>query len=203
MCQAIQIYSGGCAFVWFIDLTQTAQTVILSPHFTISLISSWKLKLHYDRQSVGQSVLVPNPRQFFILLEIFFRRLRVYFVALSLTRGRACNLLLLLVLASAVPLGSESRGTQNQILLSQFLKLSQPGGTGPRIYIPQEECGPDIPPGTGFPFRRLLRLAGSEGDILSASTRDPSLIPNVNTSHKKHNTTMLSFFIAYISWQIL
>jgi hypothetical protein len=42
--------------------------------------------------------------QFFFLLEIFFRQLRVcYFVAASLTRGRVCNLLLMLVLASAVP----------------------------------------------------------------------------------------------------
>jgi hypothetical protein len=40
--------------------------------------------------------------QFFFLLEILFRHLRVcYFVAPSLTRGRVC-LLLLLVLASAV-----------------------------------------------------------------------------------------------------
>jgi hypothetical protein len=30
----------------------------------------------------------------------------------------------------------------------------------PRIYIPPEQGGPDIPPGTGFPFCRLLRLAG-------------------------------------------
>jgi hypothetical protein len=45
--------------------------------------------------------------QFFFLLEIFFRQLWVcYFVASSLTRGWVCNLLLLLVLASAVPLGS-------------------------------------------------------------------------------------------------
>jgi hypothetical protein len=45
--------------------------------------------------------------QFLFLLEILFRQLQVcYFVALSLTRGRVCNLLLLLVLASAVPLGS-------------------------------------------------------------------------------------------------
>jgi hypothetical protein len=42
--------------------------------------------------------------QFFFLLESFFRPLRVYyFVAPSLTIGRSCNLLLLLVLASAVP----------------------------------------------------------------------------------------------------
>jgi hypothetical protein len=26
----------------------------------------------------------------------------------------------------------------------------QPGGPGPRIYIPQEQGGPVIPPGTGF-----------------------------------------------------
>jgi hypothetical protein len=42
--------------------------------------------------------------QFFFLLNIFFRQLRVcYFVAPSLTRGRVCNLLLPLVLSSAVP----------------------------------------------------------------------------------------------------
>jgi hypothetical protein len=45
--------------------------------------------------------------QFFFLLGILFRQLRVcYSVVPSLTRGRVCNLLLLLVLASAVPLGS-------------------------------------------------------------------------------------------------
>jgi hypothetical protein len=56
---------------------------------------------------------------FFVLLEIFFRQLRVcYFVAPSLTRGRACNLLLLLVLASAVPQDSDPSGTQDHILLS-------------------------------------------------------------------------------------
>jgi hypothetical protein len=37
-------------------------------------------------------------------------------------------------------------------------RLLQPGGPGPRIYIPQKQGGPVIPPGTGFPFRRFLRL---------------------------------------------
>jgi hypothetical protein len=37
--------------------------------------------------------------------------------ALSDERGRICNLLLLLALASAVLLGSESRGTQDHIFL--------------------------------------------------------------------------------------
>jgi hypothetical protein len=53
--------------------------------------------------------------------------------ALSLTWGRLCRLQLLLVLASAVILGSESRGT--------------------RYHILQYQIG-------DFPFRRLLRLAG-------------------------------------------
>jgi hypothetical protein len=87
--------------------------------------------------------------QFFFLLEI----------CLDSHGFGICNLLLLLVLTNAVSLGSESRGTQDHILLPQFLRLPQPGGPGFRIYIPQEQGYPDIPPGTGFPFRPLLRLA--------------------------------------------
>jgi hypothetical protein len=59
------------------------------------------------------------------------------------------------VLASSVILGSEFRGSHDHILLSQ-IRDSQPGETGPCIYVPQEQGGPVIPPGTGFPFRRLL-----------------------------------------------
>jgi hypothetical protein len=40
--------------------------------------------------------------------------------ALSLTRGRVCHLQLLLALASAVILGSESLGTRDHILLSRI-----------------------------------------------------------------------------------
>jgi hypothetical protein len=39
-------------------------------------------------------------------------------------------------------------------------RLPQSGGPGPRIYIPQEQDDAVTPPGIGFPFRRLLRLAG-------------------------------------------
>jgi hypothetical protein len=90
--------------------------------------------------------------QFFFLLEIPFRQLRVcYFVAPSLTRGRVCNLhvQLLLGLVRAVTLGLNSRRTHDHILLSH-LRLHQPGGPGSRIYIPQEQGGAVIPPGTGF-----------------------------------------------------
>jgi hypothetical protein len=58
----------------------------------------------------------------------------------SLTRGRVCNLLvqLLLDLARAVTPGSKSCRTHGHILLSH-LRLPQPGGPGPRIYILQEQ----------------------------------------------------------------
>jgi hypothetical protein len=36
----------------------------------------------------------------------------------------------------------------------------QPGGPDPCIYIPQEQGGLVMAPDIGFPFRRLLRLAG-------------------------------------------
>jgi hypothetical protein len=39
-------------------------------------------------------------------------------------------------------------------------RVRQPGAPGFHIYIAQEQGGLVIPPGTGFPFRRLLRLAG-------------------------------------------
>jgi hypothetical protein len=88
--------------------------------------------------------------QFFFLFEISFRQLRIcYFVAPSLTRGRVSNLLvqLLLGLVRAVTLGSKFYRTHGHILLTH-LRLPQPGGPGSRIYIPQEQGGPVIPPGT-------------------------------------------------------
>jgi hypothetical protein len=56
--------------------------------------------------------------------------------------------------------------------LPHFLEIFQPGGLGPHIDIAQEEGIPVMIPGTGFPFRRLLRHAGYCGSILHTSTRD-------------------------------
>jgi hypothetical protein len=39
-------------------------------------------------------------------------------------------------------------------------RLPQTGRPGPCIYVPQEQGGPIIPRGTGFPFHLLLWLAG-------------------------------------------
>jgi hypothetical protein len=61
------------------------------------------------------------------------------------------------VICSAVIHWLELCRTHNHILLSH-LRLPQPGGPDPLIYIPQEQGGLVIPPGTGFPFCYLVGL---------------------------------------------
>jgi hypothetical protein len=65
------------------------------------------------------------------------------------------------------------QGSHSQVRVPTFYcpysGLPQHGGPGPRIYIPKEQGGPVIPPGTGFPFRRLLRLAGLRWRYLTPS----------------------------------
>jgi hypothetical protein len=97
---------------------------------------------------LGVSTHLGPAINFLFLLEISFRHLRVcYFVALFLMRGRVWNLLYNCFWALPEhTLGWKSRGTRDHILLSQFLRLPKPGDPGPRIYIPQGQGGPDIPP---------------------------------------------------------
>jgi hypothetical protein len=64
-----------------------------------------------------------------------------FYVISSLTRGWVCHLQLFLVLASAVILRSEFRGTHDYILLSQIRHSPKPGGPGAHLYHP----------GTGWP----------------------------------------------------
>jgi hypothetical protein len=73
---------------------------------------------------------------------------------------------LLLVLASAVPLGFESRGTQDYILLSKFLRTPNMEGQVP-VFISPKQGGPVIPPGTGFPFVASYDSQGYGGGILT------------------------------------
>jgi hypothetical protein len=69
---------------------------------------------------------------------ITVRQLRVCSCGvLSPTRGRVCHLQLLLVLASAVILGSKSRGTRDHILLSQIWDSSNLEGQIPVIMSPR------------------------------------------------------------------
>jgi hypothetical protein len=77
---------------------------------------------------------IKHPSVAYDQIFIIVRELRAcLYGVLSLTRGRVCRLLLLLVLASTVIFRSDFRETRDHILLSQI---------------------------RNFPFRRLLRLAG-------------------------------------------
>jgi hypothetical protein len=79
----------------------------------------------------------------------------------SLTRGRVCSLLV----QFAVTLESKSHRTHGHILPSH-LRLPQPGGPGPRIYIPQEQGGPVIPSGTGVISYQTKSKAGNRKTLI-------------------------------------
>jgi hypothetical protein len=126
------------------------------------LISKWrsKSKLCYDRRSVGQSVLVWStiwdlqPEFYYcqtlggLLMWGAFsdERTGLSYTIAAGPRQRSHSWIW-------IPLDSWP------CLIVSDLKLRQPGGPGPRVYINQAQGGPLILPGTGFPFRRLLWLA--------------------------------------------
>jgi hypothetical protein len=94
-----------------------------------------------------------HPSGVYDQIVIAVRQMRVCWCgALSLTRERICRL----NCCWASPAQLAGLVT---IFYCLRLETPQPGGPGPRIYSPQEQGGPVIPPGTGFPFRRLLRHA--------------------------------------------
>jgi hypothetical protein len=104
--------------------------------------------------------LGPTTNFSFTFMEIIFLHLGIcYYKTVSLTRGRVCNLQLLLGLTRAILLGSESRWTHDHNLLHHFLDSPKFGRRHCRIYFIEAQGGSDIPPGTGFPFRRLIRFS--------------------------------------------
>jgi hypothetical protein len=136
-------------YLWNLQHVQVQVRVILRPTASRSRLAS---------------VLVSGPHlgpmtRLFIKVEHF----RVSCCgAPCMTRGRVCNLLV----QFAITLRSKSHRTHDHILLSPS-RLPQPGGPGPRIYIPQEQGGPDIPPGTGFLFVASYDSQGYGGGIPS------------------------------------
>jgi hypothetical protein len=113
-------------------------------------------KLCYDRRLVGEPVLVRGTHlrpatNFIPRFFDYFRQLRIWLCgAPSLTRSRICSFQFLRGIASADFLKSESHGTHENILLSLFLRLLQPGGPISCIYFPQEQGSPVISTGNGF-----------------------------------------------------
>jgi hypothetical protein len=102
---------------------------------------------------------VKHPSGAYDQICIIVRQLLVCWCgALSLTRDRVCRLQLLLVLATAVILGSESRWFVTKFYCLRF--ETSPTWRASSLYLyPSGTRWPSYPPGIGFPFRRLLRLA--------------------------------------------
>jgi hypothetical protein len=124
-----------------------------------------KLKLIYDRQSASLSwcqAPIWDPQPIFLSPWNFLQTVVCFLFCSALSderMGLQFTVQLLLGLPRAVTLGSKSCRTDGHILWSH-LRLLQPGEPGPSIYIPLEQGGSVISPGIGFPFFRLLWLAG-------------------------------------------
>jgi hypothetical protein len=129
------------------------------PLFCVSCIDlklklKLKLKLIYDRRSVGQSVLVsgshlePMARFFSVL---YWQLLVSCCGELSLTRGWICNLIvqLLLGLARAVTLGTNSRRTQT-IFYCLIWHSPNLEGQVPVFMSPRNRVAQLYPPGTDY-----------------------------------------------------
>jgi hypothetical protein len=124
-----------------------APTVLTFSTATLSL------KLCYDRRSVGQSVLVSD--------IIWGPRPDLYFcqTVAGLSPDERTGLSFTVVAGPRKRSHSWVRVPQDSYFAVSDSWLPQLGGPCPRIYVPQEQGGPVIPSGTGFPFRRFLRLA--------------------------------------------
>jgi hypothetical protein len=112
----------------------------LALHSWLSVESELTLRLAVYRQSVrkGAKPLEVHDKSFFLQMNPCGHSL---YVSSSLTRGWVCRLQLLLALASAVILRSESRETHDHILVSRIRDSSNLEARSPYLY----------PPGIGWP----------------------------------------------------
>jgi hypothetical protein len=143
-------------------------------------------ELLYDwRFTANQFVLATSPLRPTTRIFIFQLHTCGYspYVTSSLTRGWLCRLQLLLVLASAVILRSDSRGTHDHILLSQIRDTPNLEGRSPYLY----------PPGTGWhgyiprkyvPFSSPPTTGNDTVEVFDpTSIRDSKLIPVITPQH--------------------
>jgi hypothetical protein len=87
------------------------------------------------------------------------------YVTSSLTRGWVCHLKLLLVLASAVILRSESRGTHDHSLLSQIRESPNLEDQAPVFISPRNRVGRLCPQALGYLFVASYDSQGYGGGI--------------------------------------
>jgi hypothetical protein len=102
--------------------------------------------------------------------------------ALSLTRGRVCRLQLLLVLASAVILGSKSHETRDHILLSQIRDYPNLKGRVPIFISSRNRVAQLYPQALGSLF---VASYDSQGSL--KMTFVVPYKPSTRTTHRKHS----------------
>jgi hypothetical protein len=75
---------------------------------------------------------------------------------------------------------------------------------GPCIYIPQEQGGPVIPPGTGFPFVASYGSHGSGGGILTRLHTGSELQCRLvlNIKHRLPTDTPLLHHVDMFAWLV-
>jgi hypothetical protein len=143
--------------------------------FSLSLRSRSRSHIATDGQSVSQSVSLGVGHHDQIYISIW--QLRFCFCgAPSLTKERVCLLYMLLVLASAVFLGSESLGTRDHILLSQTWD---------------------------FPFCRLLRLAGSQNYSSQSQSHIATDGQSVSLGVEPHLGLMTRYLVLFDSYGLV
>jgi hypothetical protein len=135
--------------VWHAVCSPSSSTAILRDSLNFdSSMACWDIML---RPTVCRpvSLCVMHPSGACDQIFITVTQLRVCWCGvLSLTRERVCHLQLLLVLASAVILGSESRGTHDHILLSQIRDFPNLEGQVPVFISPRHWVPFSSPPTT-------------------------------------------------------
>jgi hypothetical protein len=74
--------------------------------------------------------------------------------------------------------------------------LPKPGRPGPRIYIPQEQGGPVIPPGTGFPFHPMYVQSQSQSYFKTGG------LPPIFSSWRQATWDTRPHFFLYFNWTL-
>jgi hypothetical protein len=136
-------------------------------------LSKSKSKLRYDRWSVGQSVLVCQAPIWGLWPDFYYCQTVAGLLMWGALSDERTGL------SFTIPAGPRQRSyswvrvprDSWPYFTDLDSRLPQPGGPGPRIYSPQEQGRPVILPGTRFPFRHLLLLAGLRWRYLNLPPR--------------------------------
>jgi hypothetical protein len=124
---------------------------------------------------------------------ITLRQLRVCWCgALSPTRERVCRLQLLLVLASAVILGSESHGTRDHTSLSQIRESPTWRARSPYLYLPRNRVTHLQPQALGSLFVAFTTRRVTVAIFEPACTRGTLIISSQSQSQNYFTTGGLS-----------